>query len=1392
MWPLSTRSTSSQALHARRPPDRAQDWHLVNVRCAGCPSRVATMPRHLMDRRAATSPSEPNSGQASAMSIEPEEIRAIRKRLGLSQAEAGELLGGGPRAFTKYETGAVKPAAAVVTLLRLLERDPTMIEQLSALKSLPIKPSPASPSPFHIDGEHVAHFNPRLFPELLRRLLHAEADTHGLPTDGIHVSSNITAPDGGEDGRIEWQEGPDRTPSLPCRLTQFQLKAGPVTPSQAGRDVLRNGQVQPMVRKVLDAGGHYRMLCAHPYTRKTIESRMQRIRNSIRDAGIAVKDGQVTFWDADQIAAWANQHPAVAIWAKEQTQPGMVGPFRSWTQWAGDHDNSPWVEDERLPPLQGRVRELAATPQSVLRLVGLSGIGKSRLTLEALGHVGDGSAVSDLVMYADESEANTPEILRVVEALANTGSRAVVVVNRCSPKTHRTLAGTIARTSSRLSLLTLDDEVPATVLDETTVKVEKAPPAIVKAIIDQTLPNLPSDDGRRLAHFSEGFPRIATDVAKAWQSSKPIAHAEDDDIVDAFVLGREPGDSAPVVRTSATLVAAFGVVAVEPEGGDLATVASFRHDLSPKALHIGIGRLVERGVIQRKGRKRVLQPRPIAMRLAERQWQEWSKTQWDLLLASDGNPHLEGLRKTAARVLARLNTTGTALSVVRHLCRPGGPPIPWDVLPALAEVAPAVVLPRLEDALKKTANLSALVEDPRRHVVSALERIVFHANTFSQAARLLLRLAAAETEMYANNATGVFIGLFQIRLGNTAADDNARLNFLADTIDAADNTEREIVVEALAHSLTPLAWRMVGAEIQGTKPALSSWFPPTRDTERAYVIRCLSFLASIAAKEDSSWPTDEARSALGQRLRSWVGPDYMDSLENAVRKVSSTIGVWPEAVESLSHVLKYDAGSHGPEIIRRTEALLRYLRPKNLQDSVHFLVTAMPWDYPAEKDMDVGERGRVQEAALRRLAQDLAQEPQILEAALPQLSRGEQRRAFLFGNVLGELSDQFKPYVWRRRITQAILDAPVMERNFDLLSGYLVGVSQKYPRLALPLKRRLTRSSTLAPVFPRISGCLGVKTPDIKLAMEVLTNGLLPPALLAYWSFGGGLTQLRPSEVTPLFEALLALRGDEALRVTLRLVHAYCYANLDELDGLRPQIRKCVSRFARAGHWPAETMASYHLEQLAEAVLAKGREDADARAVALDLASIMMGSSRIVAVDFPSSVTGKLLSDFPEVVWPLIGAAIVADRETAWGMATTLGMPFRQDHEPPILSLPVETLLSWCRAHPETAPAFAVRVLPVLANQGDELTLHPTTSRLIDEFGDRRDVLAGIGSNIGTFTWVGSTTTYYQQYLGPLGALADHRIAAVRRWAAERARQLEADIERARDYEAELDAEWAI
>ncbi len=62
----------------------------------------------------------------------PEAVRRIRKRLKLTQKEAGSIIGGGPNAFQKYETGEILVSKAITSALILLDRNP---EGLEVLKS---------------------------------------------------------------------------------------------------------------------------------------------------------------------------------------------------------------------------------------------------------------------------------------------------------------------------------------------------------------------------------------------------------------------------------------------------------------------------------------------------------------------------------------------------------------------------------------------------------------------------------------------------------------------------------------------------------------------------------------------------------------------------------------------------------------------------------------------------------------------------------------------------------------------------------------------------------------------------------------------------------------------------------------------------------------------------------------------------------------------------------------------------------------------------------------------------------------------------------------------------------------------------------------------------------
>lgn len=63
-------------------------------------------------------------------------VRRVRKdKLKLTQEEAGLLIGGGRRAFQKYESGAMPPSEAAIGLIELLDRHPEELEFLRSIRS---------------------------------------------------------------------------------------------------------------------------------------------------------------------------------------------------------------------------------------------------------------------------------------------------------------------------------------------------------------------------------------------------------------------------------------------------------------------------------------------------------------------------------------------------------------------------------------------------------------------------------------------------------------------------------------------------------------------------------------------------------------------------------------------------------------------------------------------------------------------------------------------------------------------------------------------------------------------------------------------------------------------------------------------------------------------------------------------------------------------------------------------------------------------------------------------------------------------------------------------------------------------------------------------------------
>ena len=1325
--------------------------------------------------------------------MQPEDIRRIRMKLGLTQEQAGERIGGGRRAFSKYESGAVQPSAAVENLLRIYEQHPELVngEGGHSHQRLPAM----AQSPFEISAGDVKTLTSAQFADLLRRLLHAEALANDLPEDGIHVASNITAPDGGEDGRIEWEGGPERTSFLPSRLCQFQMKAGPIGPARAGRDVTRRGELKPMIRSAIEADANYIMLSTQPYVEKEIEARERKIREAIRGSGVAIDDDQVAFKSGEQIAAWANSHPSVALWLSESVRRRSVGRFTTYEGWGRRPENHAvnFSEDSRLPELRERIRSCVAEPGSALQVVGLSGVGKSRLVYEALG----GKAEEALVMYAVDPESPPGAIQEAVNQLSDSQRRAVVVVDECDVKSHRQLEGMASRAGSQISLVTIDDEMPRNVRDDATFVVADSPKEVVESIVEELLPGIPNEDKRSLSQFAKGFPAVAVRIARIWGTGVPIAHSSDNDLVDSFVSGRSALNRDLLLK-SAQLLSTFGLMGWKyPIADQTAEVAKFDGILTDPQFRRGINDLLSRGIIRQRGRCVTLQPKPIAMNLAERQWQEWDAGKWDEALTGSTNSELKVF---AARQLALLNQTGIAKQVAAHVCRLDGP---LNTLERLSEAGHAEVICSLaevdRDAVARLiGKITDDVGDPeqvighvRRNFVEAAAKIAFHPDSFESGADLLLGLAAYENEHWGNNASGIFEGLFQLYLGGTAADGDARINYLERALSDASPKSRIALAKALSAgaSLGPFD-RMLGAESHGSLEALKSWQPEINQDIYDYITVFVDHLTTIALENSEAGSL--ARRELGGHLRSLLNARFIDLVEDLTKRVAEGGQYWPDGLRSVYATLTFDADDFDQEIYERVKRLAVTLQPNDLASRLRCLVTdrvTYEGRWTGTLDYDGVYRRDVQ--AVRELTIDLLANPNVLSASLTALVSGQQSMAYEFGMSLGELSDD--PLEWLQAIIELMKETDPQKVNHDLLVGYLKGMHTGYPSEVAKMKEILAGSEFFAPAFATLCSRLGkISQLDVNIALNALDEGHLRPHHLKPWAFGGILAESPVADVAPLFDALMD-HSPQGMAECADLMGMYMWRAPEKLGDIETQIVNLAGKSDDWGTDLGRRMDAYHFQELMKSALNRGRNDGLARAVALELSRSFVKINGYRSHRLFEPILPLLLSGFPEIAWPIIGQAIVDDERTAALLMFELGggLSFSDEPDSAILNLPEDVLFAWCYANPEKAPAFAARNLPFLTTldrSATEREIHPRMLRLIDEFGNREDVREEIAANIWTFGWSGSETMYYEMFYEPLAGLADHKFRDVRRWATQVSNQLKDAFERAKNEDEERDA----
>ena len=650
-----------------------------------------------------------------------------------------------------------------------------------------------------------------------------------------------------------------------------------------------------------------------------------------------------------------------------------------------------------------------------------------------------------------------------------------------------------------------------------------------------------------------------------------------------------------------------------------------------------------------------------------------------------------------------------------------------------------------------------------------------------------MRLAVAENEPYANNATGVLGALFPLILGSTAADSGRRLKFLQEAADSTDPKQRMVVVDALTEGIKAEHFqRMAGPEAHGLRPSLDPWQPTTRAEATDYLEQCARLLAEFATVDDEAGAS--ARYELAEGFRSFISSELIgiDDIESIALRVRGARGRWPEAIRALESCLEFDDCAAAQS--ERVKDLIDRLQPQDLVPRTLDLVSQFPGQYRRDADMDDDAREDLLREDIRGLAGELLGQPDVLRRVLPALCSRPRSQARWLGECIASQAGAALDVL--EMVKDGYVNAPEGDRNDDLLTGFLCGLRERDPEAVDRFKREAAQSAQFARTLPHVCRSRGITADDVKLVLQALEARLLPPGQLQDWLIRGCLENVPASDVATLFDKLLE-HSAKGFFTAIGLLDSHCTG--DKLAQYLPQVRRSAEKVTEWERPACSEIAASDFETLMGRVLKRGSDDPDAQAVAASLANGFVQSLGSRTARILERLLPTLLADFAGITLPFIGAAILSANTKVWllefAMRGRVGPAL--ERTPVMARVPEETLIAWCKDHPDSAPAFAAATLPVLATAEDGTArpvLHPTMARVIDEFGGCEGVLESVGRNMTTFTWVGSPSSRLKLYRAPLESLRNHEKAVVGRWAEAQLRYIDESSEQWQSWVEEQEA----
>ena len=969
---------------------------------------------------------------------------------------------------------------------------------------------------FDITKDQLCEVKDEDLRELVARLCEAELRNAGAPVSAVRWSGAHTAPDGGLDVDCRIEENDFSGDFVPRARTGFQVKKPSMPASKIDEEMSPHGQLRPVFSDIARSNGCYIIVSlADDPTGKPETDRREAMRTQIEEVR-HLGDLLTRFYGRAELANWLRQHPAVQLWVREKLSISLQGwrPFGRWSITPPGVDDKlickagisivlPGRRPEKLGIERGidEIRNLVRTSKKALRIVGLSGVGKTRI-VQALfeDSVGNNPLDRSRAIYADLGEEPDPSPRQILERLIADARPAILILDNCPSATHSRLAGQVCA-ADNIQLITVEYDIREDRPEATAVvRINAEGNDIADALVQRRYPDLGRANSRRIAELAGGNARLALVLSEAANEEENLSDFSNAELFKRLFHQRDAPDTSLLSAAEIlSLVYSFSISADQDGVDELAVLSRLLDNQCRRKLYRATQTLLDRQLVQKRGNWRAVLPQALSNRLAG---DALNNVPVDELLATFQELPNVRLLKSFGKRLGYLHDHEVSREIVNSWVSSGGLLHDIDqfdddhtqLFLNIAPVAPEAVLSVIEDWVMRSPEFWPTGRNRRADmIVYLLFSLAYDTALYRRSVAVLAKIALAESAKegrHRNTEIGLR-GLFSMSMSGTEAGPEEQEHALRRFLFSEDSRKRQLGFGMLEATFKPGQWVNPGGTYFGAHPRTINYFPLSPEHEEQWYIRFLKVAHEVAIGEDPEL-SDLVRNLLANELDVlWTIPELhqlLVEIATALNTQQSWLEGW-RAVRSIKHHFYSEIDGErllpGIELLDKLDDMLR---PRSLVDEVRIYVLGteheqfvLDDEFDHDDEQDPADRACVR---ARELGMAVASCPKVIDELSSDLFTVKRDYLIEFGRGLASKFDDLQA-LWEQLVGHLKLAGDRVQ-SYDVLYGVIGVVHERDKSLAQKFLDEALENRTLCKVIVNLQISIPLDRTGVKRLFRCL------------------------------------------------------------------------------------------------------------------------------------------------------------------------------------------------------------------------------------------------------------------------------------------------------------------